>query len=155
MSISYRKKRTFHFFFFLQNCGYNEEQQQQLSHLSQVFGGRLHEPKENYLHPCFLRSPCALLTCPKLICSTRRTGESVGLHRTWPNHRRRFYLIFSSIEATPILIRISPFLILSLRVLPHIQQSIRISVTLIFWAWYLFITQHSVPYNKAGIIAVR
>ena len=30
----------------------------------------------------FFGLPCALLTCPKLICSTRRTGASVGLRRT-------------------------------------------------------------------------
>ena len=42
-------------------------------------------------------------------------------------HRRRFSLIFSSIEATPILVRTSSFLTLSLRVLPHIQRNMRIS----------------------------
>jgi len=68
----------------------------------------------------FFGLPYALLTCPKLIRSTRRTGASVGLRRTWPNHRRRFSLIFSFIEATPILVRISSFLTLSLWVLPHI-----------------------------------
>ena len=94
---------------FSNNC-----KQQQLSHLSQVFGGRLHEPKENYagsgtwisflhsflssnmpsLRPLtsiscritsihvFFGLPCAILTCPKLICSTRRTGASVDLRRT-------------------------------------------------------------------------
>ena len=35
----------------------------------------------------FFGLPCALLTCPKLIRSTRRTDASVGLRRTWPNHR--------------------------------------------------------------------
>ena len=144
---------------------------QQLSHLSQVFGGRLHEPKENYagsgtwisflhsflssnmpsLRPLasiscritsihiFFGLPCALLTCAKLIRYTRWTGAFVSLRRTWPNHRRRFSLIFYSIEATRILVRIFWFLTLSLRVLPHIQRSIRISATLIFWAWCLFI----------------
>ena len=129
--------------------------QQQLSHLFQVFVGRLHEPKENYagsgiwisflhsflssnmpsLRPLasiscpitsihvFFSLPCSLLTYPKLIRSIRQTGASVGLCRTWPNHRRRFSLIFSSIEATPILVRISSFLTLSLRVLPHIYIS--------------------------------
>ena len=87
-----------------------------------------------YLHPCFLRSPCALLTCLKLIRSTRRTGASVSLRRTWPNHLRRFFLIFSSIKATPILVQITSFLTLSHRVLPHIQRNMHISVTLIFWA---------------------
>ena len=67
----------------------------------------------------FFDLPSALLTCPNLIRSTRRTGASVCLRLTWPNHRRRFSLIFSYIEATPILIRISSFLTLSLRVLPH------------------------------------
>ena len=67
--------------------------------------------------------PCALLTCPNLIRSTRRAGAYVGLHRTWPNHRRRFSLIFSSIGATPILVRISLFLTLSLRVLPHSNEA--------------------------------
>jgi len=86
----------------------------------------------------FFGLPCALLTCPNLIGSTRRTGTSVGLRRIWPNHRRRFSL-FSFIEDTSLLVRISSFLILSLLVLPHIQRSMRISATLIFWAWYLFI----------------
>ena len=86
----------------------------------------------------FFGLPCVLLTYPNLIRSTRRTGASVGLYRTWPNHHRRFFLIFSSISATPILVRISSFLTLSLLVLPHIQRSMRISATLIFWAWYLF-----------------
>jgi len=63
-----------------------------------------------YLHPCFFRLLCALLACPNLICSTRRTDASVGLCRTLPNHRRCFYLIFSFIELTPILVRISSFL---------------------------------------------
>jgi len=53
----------------------------------------------------FFGLPCALLTYPKLIRSTCRTGTFVGLRRTLPNHRRRFSLIFSSIEATPILVR--------------------------------------------------
>ena len=87
---------------------HSQVQQQQLSHLSQVFGGRLHEPKENYtgsgtwinfLHSLissnmpslspritsihvFFGLPCALLTCPKLIRSTRRTSASVSLRRT-------------------------------------------------------------------------
>ena len=74
-----------------------------------------------HLHPCFLRSPLALLTCPNLICSTRRTSASVGLCRIWPNHRMQFSLIFSSIGAMPILVRISSFLTLSLIVLSHIQ----------------------------------
>ena len=43
----------------------------------------------------FFGLPFALLTCPKMISSTRRTGASVGLHRIWPNHRKRFSLIFS------------------------------------------------------------
>ena len=30
----------------------------------------------------FLGLPCAFLTCPKLIRSTRRTGASIGLRRT-------------------------------------------------------------------------
>jgi len=47
---------------------------------------------------------CALLTCPNLIRSTRRTGLSVGLRRTWSNHHRRFSLFFSSIWAMPILV---------------------------------------------------
>ena len=34
----------------------------------------------------FFGLPCALLTCPKLIRSTRRTGASIGLHGAWPNH---------------------------------------------------------------------
>ena len=51
----------------------------------------------------FFGLPCALLTCPKLIRSTRRTGVSVGLRRTWPSHRKRFSFIFSFIEATLIL----------------------------------------------------
>jgi len=102
----------------------------------------------------FFGLPCALLTCPNLICSTHRTDASVGLRHTWPNHRRRFSLIFSSIEATPILVRISSFLTLSLCVLRRIQRSMRISATLIFWAWCLFIAQYSVPYNKAVLIAV-
>ena len=98
-------------------CRKLQQQQQQLllSHLSQVLGGRLHEPKENYaasgtwisfLHS-FLSSnmtslrplafvsfritfiyvlfglPCALLTCFKVIRSTRRTDASVSLRRTW------------------------------------------------------------------------
>ena len=53
-----------------------------------------------YIH-VFFGLLCALLTCPNLIRSTRRADSSVGLRRTWPNHRRRFSLIFSSIEATP------------------------------------------------------
>ena len=110
--------------------------------------GRLHEPKENYagsgtwinfLHSflsnnmpsfrplsslsCRITSfglPYALLTCPNLIQSTRRTDASGGLRRTRLNHRRWFSLIFSSIGATPILVRISSFLTLSLLVLSHI-----------------------------------
>jgi len=167
--------------------GMKKKQQQQLSHLSQVFGGRLHEPKENYvgsvtwinfLHSflssimpslrllasiscritsihVFFGLPCALLICPNLIRSTRQTGAFIGLRRTWPNHHMPFSLIFSFIGAPPILVRIFSFLILSLLVLPHIQWSIHISATLIFWARYLFIAQHSVPYNKAGLITVR
>ena len=87
----------------------------------------------------FFGLPYTLWTCPKLIRSTRRIGASVGLHRTRPNHRRQFSLIFSSIEAIPILVRISSFFTLSLRVLPHIQLSMRISATLIFCVWYRFI----------------
>ena len=45
----------------------------------------------------FFDLPCALLTCPKLIRSTRRTGASAGLCRTRLNHRRRFSLIFTYI----------------------------------------------------------
>ena len=41
----------------------------------------------------FFGLPCALLTCPKLIGSTRRTDASVSLRHTWPNHRMRFSLI--------------------------------------------------------------
>ena len=160
-------------------------QQQQLSHLSQVFGiGYMNRKRTgsgtwiNFLHSflssnmpslrplasvscritsinVFFGLPCALLTCPNLICSTRRIGSSVGLRRIWPNYRRRFSLIFSYTEVIPILVWISSFLTLSLRVLPHIQRSMRISATLIFWAWYLFIAQHSVPYNKVGLIALR
>ena len=103
----------------------------------------------------FLGLSFALLTCTKLISSTRRTGASVCLRRTLPNYRRRFSLIFSSIEATLILVRIFSFLTLSLRVRLHIQRSMRISATLIFWAWYQFIAQYSVPYNKGDLIAVR
>jgi len=83
----------------------------------------------------FFSLPCALLTCPNLIRSTRRTGASVG-HRIWLNHRR-FSLIISSIGATPSLVRIYLFLTFSLFVLPHIQWSMHISAILIFWAWYL------------------
>ena len=72
-----------------------------------------------FIHVFFSLS-CALLTCPNLIRFTRRTGASVGLRRTWPNHCRRFSLIFSSIEAISILVRISSCLTLSLIVLPHI-----------------------------------
>ena len=61
----------------------------------------------------FFGLPCALLTFPNLTCSTRRTGASIDLCRTWSNHHRWFSLIFSSIEAAPILIWISSFLILS------------------------------------------
>ena len=166
---------------------WNTTTQQQLSHLSQVLGGRLHEPKENYagsgtwisflhsflssnmpsLRPLasiscritsihvFFGLPCALLTCPNLIRSTRQTGTFVVLRYTWPNHRRWFSLIFSSIGDMSILVWISSFLTFSLLVLPHIQRSMCISATLIFWAWYLSIAQHSAPYNKAGLIAVR
>ena len=43
----------------------------------------------------FFGLPCALLTCPNLIRSTRRTGASVSLRHTWPNHRRRVsHLLF-------------------------------------------------------------
>ena len=80
----------------------------------------------------------ALLTCSKLISYTCRTDASVGLRRTWPNYRWRCSLIFSSMEAMPILVRISSFVTLSLIVLPHIQWSMRISATLIFWAWSLY-----------------
>ena len=76
----------------------------------------------------------ALLTCSNLICSTRWTDASVGLLRTWPNHRRRFSLIFFFIVSTPILVQIFSLLILSLCVLSHIQRSMRISATLIFCA---------------------
>ena len=103
----------------------------------------------------FFSLPCALLICPNLIRFTRQPDASVSLRRTWPNHCRRFSLIFSSIGAIPILVRIFSFLILSLLVLPHIPWSTRISATLIFWAWYLFIAQHSVSYNKVGLIAVQ
>jgi len=86
--------------------------------------GRLHEPRENYagsstwisfLHSfasrplvtisCLITSIhvffglyFTLLTCFKLISSTRRTGASVGLHCAWPNHHRRFSLIFSYMD---------------------------------------------------------
>ena len=106
-----------------------------------------------HLYPCFLRSPLHSFNLP-LIRFTRRTGASVGLRRTWPNHRRRYSLLFYSIGVTSILVRIFSFLTLSLLVLPHIQRSVRISATLIFWAWYFFIAQHSVSYNKAGLKAV-
>jgi len=49
-----------------------------------------------YIH-VFFGLLCALLTCPNLIPSTRLIGISVGLCRTWPNHRTWFSLIFSSI----------------------------------------------------------
>jgi len=68
----------------------------------------------------FFGLPCGPLTCPNLIRSTRRTGASVSLRRTLPNHRRHFSFILSSIGVIPILIRISLFLTLSLLVLPHI-----------------------------------
>ena len=64
----------------------------------------------------FFGLPCALLTCPNLICSIRRTDASVGLRYTWSNHHRQFFLVFSSIRATPSLVRISLFLTLSLLV---------------------------------------
>jgi len=62
----------------------------------------------------FFGLPCAFLTCPNLIRSTRRTGVSIGLRHTWPNNYRWFSLIFSSIEVTPILVWISSFFTLSL-----------------------------------------
>ena len=62
----------------------------------------------------FFGLPYALLACPNLIRSTRRSGASVGLCCTWPNHCRRFSLIFFSIGATPILVRIFSFLTLFL-----------------------------------------
>ena len=40
----------------------------------------------------FFGLPCVLLTCPNLIRSSHRTGASVGLRRTWLNHRKRFSL---------------------------------------------------------------
>jgi len=60
----------------------------------------------SYYHPCFLRSPCALLTYLNLIRSTRQTGAFVSLRRTWPNHHMQFSLIFSFKEVTLILVRI-------------------------------------------------
>ena len=77
----------------------------------------------------FFGLSCALLICLKLIRYTRRTGASISLRCTWPKHRRRSSLIFSSIEAIPILVWIFSFLTLSLCVLLHIQRSMRISAT--------------------------
>jgi len=143
---------------------------------------RLHEPKENYarsgtwisflysflssnmpsLRPlasisCHITSiqvffglPCALLTCPNLIRFTRWTDASVGLRRTRPNHRRRFSLIFSSIETTYILIShlISP------RVATHLTKHAHLCYTHLLGMISLY-SPTSVPYNKAGLIAVR
>ena len=36
----------------------------------------------------FFDPPCVFLTCLNMICSTRRTGASLDLRRTWSNHRR-------------------------------------------------------------------
>ena len=116
------------------------QQQQQLSHLSQVFrvgymkqkrimsdrehgsAFSTHSYRAIYIASIscrmtsihiFFGLPCALLICPNLIRATRRIDASVGLRRTWPNYRRRFSLNFSSIGVTPILVRISSFLTLS------------------------------------------
>ena len=72
-----------------------------------------------HFHPYLLRSPLSLLTCLKSISFTHRTGASVVLRRRWHNHRRRVSLIFFFMEATPILLRISSFLLISSRVATH------------------------------------
>ena len=63
-----------------------------------------------------------------------RTGASGGLRWTCPNHLNRCWTNFSSIDATPNLLRISSFRTRSLLVWPQIQ--------------------HSAPYNIAGLIVV-
>jgi len=101
----------------------------------------------------FFGLPCALLTCPNLIRFTRRTSASVGLRRTWPNHRRQFsYLLFYrgyAYLSTNILIShlITP------RVTTHPTKHVYHCYTHLL-RWCLFIAQHSVSYNKAGLIAI-
>jgi len=58
-------------------------------------------------------------------------------------------------DATPIVLLMTWFLILSSLVWPHIQRIILISVTLILCMWDLMIGQHSAPYNKVGLTTKR
>lgn len=47
------------------------------------------------------------------------------------------------------------FLILSHKILPHIHLSILISAAFILLTRYFLAAQHYVPYNIAGLVAVR
>ncbi|KAM3305078.1 hypothetical protein P3S67_011944 [Capsicum chacoense] len=62
-----------------------------------------------------------------------RTGASMPLLFTCPNHLNRASRILHSTEVTPTFSRIVSFRTLSPRVSPHIQRNIRISATFIFW----------------------
>ena len=50
--------------------------------------------------------------------------------------------------------RISSFRTWSILVWPQIHRNIRISATLSCWTCWIFVGQHSAPYNIAGLIAV-
>ena len=102
----------------------------------------------------FFNLPCAHLTCLNLIRSTRRSGASVRLRRTWPNHRRRFsHLLFYrgyACLSTNILIShlISP------RVTIHPTKHAHLCYTHLLDMISLY-SQYSVPHNKVDLIAVQ
>src|SRR5436190_13225474 len=88
---------------------------------------------------------------PTLTCISKHLiGAADGLLITWSYHVSRLSLILSSIGAIPRNPFILSFLILSLRVLPHIHLNIRISVTDILCVCSLLVAQHSVPYSIVG-----
>ena len=90
-----------------------------------------------------------------IMLSTLLTGAAMVFLCTCPNHLNLFSRIFPEIGVTPNLSLNSWFLIRSINVCPHIHPGIRIFVTSILCSKIFLTGQYSVPYSRAGLIAVR
>lgn len=79
---------------------------------------------------------------------------SRGLLLIWPYHLKRFSLIFPSIVAHLVIVRISSFLTLSFRFSPHAHLNILISTTDSLSICLAEIGHDSLPYKRAGLITL-
>ena len=104
-----------------------------------------------YLHPYFFGLPCALLTCPNLIRSTRRTGASIGLRRTMLNYLGDF-LFYRGYAYLSTNILISH--LISPRVSTHPTKHVHLCYTHLLSMISLYNPTFCTN-NKAGLIAVR